>query len=83
MNIDYMISRDNTRLYEELLPDKNECAFLHMNLLLIMLIELCYMNDVEYDIEVIFQYVDTVMILIRTVSMNVYVMTVCMPGFHH
>ena len=32
----------------------------------------------RYDI-----WYDTVMILIPTVSMNVYVMTVCMPGFHH
>ena len=46
-----MISRDNARLYEEPLPDKNECAFLHMSLSLIMLIELCYMKDVEYDID--------------------------------
>ena len=30
-----------------------------------------------------FRYVDTVMILIRTVSMNEYVMTACMSGFHH
>ena len=48
-----MISRGNTRLNEEPLPDKNECAFVHMNLLLIMLIEICYMNDIEYDIDMI------------------------------
>ena len=53
MNIDYMISRDNTRPYEEPWPDKNECAFLHMSLTLNMFINLWYMKNIKYDISMI------------------------------
>ena len=48
-----MLSRGNTRLYEKPLPNKNECAFLHMSLSLNMFIDLCYMKYVEYDIDMI------------------------------
>ena len=72
LNIDYMISRDNTRLYEEPLPDKNECAFLHMNLLLIMSIELCYIKDVEYMTSIWFLIIYYWLCLLNYVTTSIW-----------
>ena len=42
--------------------------------------EFCYMNNVEYGIDM---NSDMLILLIRIVYMNMYVMTVYKPGFHH